>query len=87
MIPWYMKSLLAQAQRTYPKDKTLAANEEITLYYKLTQSIRALIIGCEALMKPMTAQHRRLEGVTSLTAGHKKDLDETVMHARLVVCG
>lgn len=58
-------------------NKTMVAIEEIKLYNSLSQSIRALILGSDALMKAMNVgQHRLLEGVTSLT-GLKKDVEET----------
>jgi len=71
---------IKQAQRGRGAD-VLAASEEIGMYGRLSQSIRALIAGAEPLMKPLTAQHRLLEGVTSLS-GHKKDLEESVASTR-----
>lgn len=82
-MPFYMKSLLKQAQMFPQRDKASAATDEVSMYYKLSLSIKALIVGAEALMKPLTTQHRLLEGVTSLS-GYKKDNEESVINARLV---
>ena len=81
-MPWYMKSLVNQAQQNPLHDKVQAATEEVSLYYKLSQAIRALVIGAEPLMKPLaTTQHKLLEGVTSLS-GHKKEAEDSVFNAR-----
>ncbi|XP_067932003.1 protein unc-80 homolog isoform X2 [Watersipora subatra] len=81
IMPWYMQSLLTQAQQNPFHDAVQTATDEVSLYFKLSQSIRALIIGSEALMKPMAA-HRSLEAVTSLS-GHKKDAEDSVFSARV----
>lgn len=80
-MPWYMKSLITQAQTNISNDKAIAATDEISLFYKLSQSLRALIIGSEALMRPMATPHRQLAGVTSLT-GMKRDVEDSVANAK-----
>ena len=77
IMPWYMESLVKQAQQHPYRDKMQVAWEEVRLYGRLSQSIKALITGAEALMKPLTAPHRLLEGVTSsLSTGHRRSDNE-----------
>lgn len=82
-MPWYMKSLMRRAQHHQHRDKGQVAAEEVMLYNRLGQSIRALIAGCEPLMKTLTVgQHRLLEGMTSLSGLKKGDNDDTSANPR-----
>lgn len=81
-MPWYMKFIVRQAQQHMYRDKMQVAFEEVMMYNKLAQSVRALIQACEPLMKAMTiGQHRLLEGVTSLS-GMRRDAEESVANPR-----
>lgn len=79
-MPLYMKHMGRSTLSSKNGDEAL---EELLAYQRLSQSLKALIIGAEPLMKPLPTQHRLLEGVTSLS-GHKKDPEEsTVINPRL----